>query len=266
MTSSTRTRSSASSRFSVRSRRDWPGGFLRVVSFLVVAGLVGLLPPGRLAKADPTEPPTDPWELAQRAAKKLAEVRDSTCIFLKADRVGKDVLPTQTIELKVRQQPFSVYMRWLDAPHKGREVVYQKGRFEDKVVARLGDLFGFNSIFTFSPAAPELMQENRHSILEAGVGHVSERLRDQFSTAREQGTLRARYLGTEQYLGRPTWKIMRALEDGGYRYWNVDAELLLPIRIATYDARHQFLEAYSFKDLELNVGLTDADFDPRALW
>lgn len=237
---------------------------MRTISRFLATGLLALLLPGRPARA--AEPPTDPWELARQASKKLAEVRDSTCVFLKTERVGKDVLPTQAIELKVRQKPFSVHMRWLEAPQKGREVIYQKGRFGDKLVARLGDLFGFGGIYTFSPTAPELLQENRHSILEAGVGHITERLHDQFAAAREQGTLRARYLGTEEHLDRPTWKIMRVLEDGGYRYWNVDTELLLPIRVTTYDAHHQLQETYSFKDLELNVGLTDADFDPRALW
>jgi len=236
------------------------------MSVLATAGLLGLILAVRPARADPTLPSVDPWDLAQQAAKKMAEVRDSTCIFLKTERVGKSVLPAQTIELKVRQDPFSVYMRWLEAPHKGREAVYQKGRFDDKVVARLGDLFGFDSIFTFSPTAPEIMQENRHSIVEAGVGHITQRLYDQFSQAREQGALTARYLGTERYLDRPTWKIMRVLEDGGYRYWNIDMELLLPIRVVTYDAFHQLQETYSFQDLALNVGLTDADFDPRALW
>jgi hypothetical protein len=236
------------------------------MSLLLGAGLAGFLLLERPLSADSTVPPIDPWQLTGQAGKKLAEVRDSTCIFLKTERVGKDVLPTQTIELKVRQEPFSVSMRWLEAPHRGREVIYQKGRFDDKVVARLGDLFGFESIFTFNPTAPELMQENRHSIIEAGVGHITARLCDQFSQARGHGTLRARYLGAEEYLDRPTWKIMRVLEDGGYRYWNIDTELLLPIRVITYNAFHQLQETYSFKDLKLNVGLTDDDFDPRAVW
>ncbi|MCK4298453.1 MAG: DUF1571 domain-containing protein [Planctomycetes bacterium] len=41
---------------------------------------------------------------------------------------------------------------------------------------------------------------------------------------------------------------------------------MLPIRVTTYDARHQLQETYSFKDLQLNVGLTDDDFDPQVLW
>jgi len=218
-------------------------------------------PPG-----DPLGPTPDPWVLAERAWQRLGTLQDSTCVFLKTERVGGRILPTSTIELKVRRKPLSVHMRWLAGPHKGREVVYQEGRFDGKMVAYLGDLFGFDSIFTFSPTAAEAMQENRHPITEAGVGHIAERLYVQCRDARGRGDLRARYLGEERYLDRPTHKIMRVLEDGGYRYWNIDTELQLPVRVITYDRRHQLQEVYSFKDLQLNVGLTDDDFDPQVLW
>ena len=208
----------------------------------------------------------DPWALAQEVQQRLGTLHDSTCIFQKTERVGGRMLPTRTIELKVRRKPLSIHMRWLGAPHKGREVVYQEGRFDGKMVAYLGDLFGFESIFTFDPTGAEAMQENRHPITEAGVSHIAERLYVQCRDARQRGDLRARFLGTEHYLDRPTYKIMRVLEDGGYRYWNIDTELLLPVRVITYDGRHQLQETYSFRDLRLNVGLTDSDFDPQVLW
>lgn len=242
----------------------------RVRSRTTLTLVVGLLLAASARSSEPAVTPgavpPDPWDLAQRAWQGLDRLQDSAGVFLKTERVGGRVLPTQAIELKVRRRPFSVHMRWLSPPYKGREVVYQEGRFEGKVVAYLGDLFGFESIFTFAPTAPEVMEGNRHPITEAGVGHITERLYEQFRLARAQGRLRARYLGTESYLGRPTYKIMRVLEDGGYRYWNIDTELLLPIRVITYDARHRLQETYSFKDLRLNLGLTDDDFDPQVLW
>jgi len=218
------------------------------------------------ARSAPATPTPDPWALAQRCWERLGDVEDTVCVFFKTERVAGKLLPTQTIQLKVRREPFSVYTRWLSPPFKGREVIYQEGRFQGKVVAYLGDLFGFESIFTFAPDAAQVMEGNRHAITEAGICHITTRLYEQFQEARRQGTLRARSLGSQTYLGRPTWKIMRILEDGGYRYWNIDTELLLPIRVITYDSSHQLQEAYDFKDLQLNVGLTDDDFDPQILW
>lgn len=262
----TRTRSSASSKSSDPEARSKTVLRRPVTVILLTMVLAALLAGEQPAESASGSPAPDPWELAQQAWQRRGELQDSTCIFLKTERVGGRMLPTRTIELKVRQEPLSIHMRWLEAPHKGREVVYQEGRFDGKMVAYLGDLFGFESIFTFSPTGAEAMQENRHPITEAGIGHITKRLYVQCRQARNRGDLRARHLGTERYLGRPTYKIMRVLEDGGYRYWNIDTELLLPIRVITYDARHQLQETYSFKDLQLNVGLTDDDFDPQVLW
>ena len=230
---------------------------------MVLSALLAGEEPGRLPSPSPVP---DPWNLAQQAWQRLGQLQDSTCIFLKTERLGNRVTATQVIELKVRRRPLSVHMRWLEAPHQGREVVYQEGRFDDKMVLKLPDILGFDGIFTFRPTAPEVMQENRHPITEAGIGHITERLYVQCRQAHDRGDLRARYLGAERYLDRPTYKIMRILEDGGYRYWNIDSELLLPIRVVTYDAHHQLQETYSFKDVQLNVGLTDDDFDPQVLW
>jgi len=239
---------------------------LRVTAIAWLTGLWLMVSAVGAAEPSLTPRTIDPWELAQRVWAGFAQLEDSVSLFLKTERIGERMLPTQTIELKVRQDPFSVYLRWLEPPFQGREVIYQKGRFEDKVVANLGDLFGFEGIFAFVPTAPEVMRGNRHPITEAGIGHIIERLYEQFHQAHSQNSLRARYLGAEPYLGRPTFKIMRVLEDGGFRYWNIDTELLLPIRVITYDCRHQLQETYTFKDLRVNVGLTDDDFDPQLLW
>jgi len=223
--------------------------------------------PGEAAgAARASAPAPDPWELARQAHARLAHINDSVAVFLKTERIDGKIQPTQTIELKVRCEPFSVYMKWLEQPLKGRQVIYQRDRFQGKLVANVGDLFGFGSVFALDPKGPEATKGNRHPITQAGIQHITERLYEQFEEARGAGILRSRFLGSEELYDRPTVKIVRLLEDGGYRYWNIDSELLLPIRVITYDARLQLLETYSFKDLRLNVGLTDDDFDPQKLW
>jgi len=50
----------------------------------------------------------------------------------------------------------------------------------------------------------------------------------------------------------------------GHRFqlW-IDAQLKLPIKAAVYDERGRLYESFEFRDLKVNVGLTDFDFDPR---
>jgi hypothetical protein len=51
----------------------------------------------------------------------------------------------------------------------------------------------------------------------------------------------------------------------------VDDELQLPLRVATYDwpdenaPRPSLIGEFNYTDLKLNVGLSDADFDPRRI-
>jgi hypothetical protein len=218
------------------------------------------------AGPEATSAEPDPLALARSAHEQLAQLKDSVALFRKTERIDGKLQPTQTAEIKVRCKPYSVYMKWVEQPYKGRQVVYQEGRFQDKLIANVGDLFGFGSVFALDPEGPEATKGNRHPITEAGIQHITERLYEQFNLASADGSLRARFLGAEDFAGRPTFKIMRVLDDGGYRYWNIDTELLLPIRVATYDADFQLLETYSFSKLRLNVGLTDDDFDPQKLW
>ena len=41
-----------------------------------------------------------------------------------------------------------------------------------------------------------------------------------------------------------------------------DLESNLPIQIAIYDAENRLLEQYGYEHLQLNVGLSEVDFDP----
>ena len=44
----------------------------------------------------------------------------------------------------------------------------------------------------------------------------------------------------------------------------IDREALLPVRVEGHDLEGAMLFGYEFDDIALNVGLTDADFTPKA--
>ncbi len=51
--------------------------------------------------------------LLELARYKLKSFPDYTCTFTKQERVdGQDLSDVQTMQLKLRHQPFSVYMKW----------------------------------------------------------------------------------------------------------------------------------------------------------
>ena len=54
-------------------------------------------------------------------------VRDYSCTLVKQERVEGELGEVQNIAMKVRNEPFSVYMRFLK-PFQGREVLYVNGQ------------------------------------------------------------------------------------------------------------------------------------------
>ncbi|MBD3274787.1 MAG: DUF1571 domain-containing protein, partial [Candidatus Marinimicrobia bacterium] len=65
------------------------------------------------------------------------DVQDYVCIFNKQERIDGELLPMETVRLKFKK-PFSVYMRWIEDPRKGMEVMYVRGENNGKIIAHPG--------------------------------------------------------------------------------------------------------------------------------
>jgi len=208
--------------------------------------------------------------LIAQSVERYEGVRDYRCVFQKRQRVGGNLHDQQRIVLKFKK-PMNVYMKWVTQPHEGQEIVYAPSRYGRKALAHAGGWMG-----TLMPAIPIdvdgywVMRDNIHPINHVGIGHFlgvfvknSQRAR-----AERAGALIDR--GEERVGARPARVIEAVLpaerEKGYYCYrclvW-FDTESLLPIKIQVYDWDNNLSEEYVYGDLEVNVGLTDNDFDRR---
>src|SRR5262249_54151142 len=127
---------------------------------------------------------------------------------------------------------------------------------------------------SLDPRDPKAMNNNRHSITEAGLGNLIERI----ATAHEndkrlppdQMTVA---FGEYKFLNRTVTRMeaTRRVNNGqSYCHRSVvffDRETRLPVRVESYDwprpggaPTGELLECYSYVDLKFNVGLTDAAF------
>src|SRR5262249_17784130 len=59
-------------------------------------------------------PLDEPLRLIGEARRAFEEVQDYSCVLVKRERINGQLTPESLITLKVRNQPFSVYMRWMD--------------------------------------------------------------------------------------------------------------------------------------------------------
>jgi len=194
---------------------------------------------------------------------------------------GKDK-PEEVIYARFRKNPWSVYFKWLGQEAKGREVVFVKGQYDEKIHTLLaaGDmpLMPAGKRFAVSPDSPLVMASSRHSIRESGVGPLI----DHFGRMVAAVERRETQPGAVRYLGRlkrpefddPCEGVEQrvasgteaTLPRGGTRLWLFDLASKLPTLVIARDETGHEVEYYCYDRFECPVRLDDADFNPDKLW
>ncbi len=215
-----------------------------------------------------------PLRLIADARQSYQAVQDYTCTFIKRERLGTQVQPEQLIAMKVRTQPFSVYMRWpRPGPMQGQEVCYVAGRNNGMMRAHSTGLLGVVGFISMDPRDPRALETSRHAITEAGIGNLIERYGQAWEL---ENRLNRTQLRIQEYDvgGRRCMRVETVHADNANRqipfYRSIvyfDKQNHLPIRVENYDwprpgvdPAGALVESYSYLDLRLNVGLSDAVF------
>lgn len=208
----------------------------------------------------------DPKKLIFNCEESYKAIRDYTAIFQKQERIVRKNLPEETILLKF-QKPFKTYMRWLKQPHKDREVIYVEGRNNNKLIAHEGGLLGFIKLSLF-PDAPRAMRGNRFPVTSVGIGKLTELTLKDIRKGDIEKEVILKYSGIEEIDGHPVYKIEAILsqeKEKGYSFYRgilfIDKYRGLLIKAVFYDWDNLLMGQYVYKNLNLNVGLTDEDFD-----
>ncbi|HEY7327957.1 MAG TPA: DUF1571 domain-containing protein [Gemmataceae bacterium] len=235
-------------------------------------------PPRGAATVPPQQPsPMDePMRLIHEAQRAYANVRDYTCLLIKRERMNGKLPPDNVMEMKVRTQPFSVYLRWLQPRNEaGQEVCYVDGKNDGKMRVHpkgvIGSVAGFVSL---DPNDPRARQTSKRNITEAGIGNMIERFARAWEHERRLNLTRQVQVAEYEYNRRRCNRVEITHPDnanGQFLYYRdiiyFDKETHLPIRLEFYDWPRQagdpgqLVEVYSFANMRLNVGLGDDVFD-----
>jgi hypothetical protein len=242
---------------------------------IAVAGLfaVGLAADGQSGPVGPPAGMGQAIALLTEARQTFQSVRDYECRLVKRERVKGVLLPEGVLTMKVRNDPFSVYLR-VESPaaDQGMEVSYVKGRNDGMMRVHPPHLMGALGFWSVATDDPRALEKNRHSITEAGLGTLLE------NTARYWGTEHGLgktvvHITDDTLAGRPCTRIETLHPDRtagsfyGYRcvLW-LDQATHLPAGAETYDwpreghLKPELLESYRYLDLRCNVGVTDKVF------
>jgi hypothetical protein len=209
------------------------------------------------------------------------EIRDYTCILVRRERVEGRLRPPEFIYAKVRHRqvdgeqvvvPFSLYLKFLKPSSvKGREVLYVEGRNGGEMFARRG---GTRFAFVTTRLRPDselAMRGNRYPVTQFGIENLVRRL---IVSARNDLDTQCRVdmLPDAKINDRSASAILvthRTPQENPEFYQArifVDKELELPVHFEAYDwpespeKEPELIEQYSYTQLQLNRGLTDADF------
>jgi hypothetical protein len=218
---------------------------------------------------------------ASTARDKFANVKDYRALFLR-DEYLEGALKENYLILKVRHEPFSVYMEWL-APEskKGRKTVYVDGQNDGKMRVRERIAGSFAVTVSLDPQESIKRNESRHTIKEAGYKNLITKYADSWKKEKDlncnkveiqEGPIEIRLPDKQVKLDCNVVTTIHDLKDRGkftfYRsklYFNKETGQL--VRVEAFDwpetdgpAEGRLVERYTYLNIETDVGLTDADF------
>jgi hypothetical protein len=226
----------------------------------------------------PDDKPTlhDVILLVEESRAALEGVRDYTAEFSKDERLNGRVR-TQVMEMKLRERPFSVYLRYRSKKEAGRQAVFVEGQDFDSLVVRDVGLRGALGTLKLNLQNPMVTCENRHPVTELGISKVVEtalviwKREEKLPGTRPIVSIcpSTRFAGADccqvqvRYETRcPELEFQRA------SVW-FDNKTKLPVHAERYGwvddsgGELPLIEAYTYTDVKTNVGLTDADFEPQ---
>ena len=230
--------------------------------------------------------PLDPALVIAR--KSLDHIRstiaDYSAIVIKRERVNGTLGEHEFMFTKVRNRkvengivkvPFSVYMTFLKpATVKGREVLYVEGANGGNIVAHEGGMKGrFLPTMNLDPHGMIAMQGQRYPITDFGFENLVVKLIEKGERDRKQGECKVDFHTGATVGGRActvlvvSHPVPRPYFDFHVAEIFIDDELNIPIRYAAYEwpaqegGEKQLLEEYTYRDIKINLGLTNADFD-----
>ncbi|TWT76905.1 hypothetical protein Pla123a_23300 [Posidoniimonas polymericola] len=199
-------------------------------------------------------------------------IRGYSATLTKQERIDGKVTPAQRIALKVRHDPFSVYVKFVQ-PFAGREVLYNSATNKHKLVALEGSGWKRKIGKVWLPVDGRMaLDGQRYPITLTGMKYLTEELLRIAKEDVKYGECETKY-AVVPVDGRPCTmiQVQHPVPRKNFRFYIarifVDHEHRIP---TGYDAYSwpmnqgdgpQLEESYFHTDVVLNPGLTDADFD-----
>jgi hypothetical protein len=178
---------------------------------------------------------------------------------------------------KIRQKPFSVYLSFLGPDSvKGQEVIYVDGGNDGHMLAHAGSgVRALVGTVSLKPQSMLAMAGQRYPITELGVENLTKRLVEVARHDSQFGECEVNFYPNAKVNGRVCTciQVTHPVPRKNFRFHLarvfIDDELTIPIRYESYDwpleagGQPLLMEEYTYMNVKVNNGFTDADFDPK---
>lgn len=222
--------------------------------------------------------------ILEKGIERLSRVPSYTATLHKQERIDHVLGERQTVEMKIRHEPFSVYMKWLTFD-PGRELLYVEGENAGNMIVHAG---GWKArlvpALSLDPRGSMAMRESRYPVTMAGLLAAARKMVEFRRADLSAGKLPVRctmHFG-QVFENRPCWCFVIESNDpndhAGFRKTiaHIDEELCLPICIRNYawpigDEEQALtgeqldeatlVEFYTYTNVNLDTRLAEIDFD-----
>lgn len=219
-------------------------------------------------------------DLLEQGKSFLNRTPDYTATLHKREVVRNELLDEQTILLKCRHAPFSLYLKWVTGD-PGREVIFIEGQNDSKIIAHDGGWKQRIPAFYLSPDCPLAMRDARYPATTAGFLGLMEIMLGIHHDDLRQSNLASCELDTSrQFDGRQcdtfTTTYSSPADSPIYRksITMIDREWRVPLHTQHFEwpkseagltdeqlDEATLIESYSFTEIDFQSDLTDRDFD-----
>ncbi len=200
----------------------------------------------------------------------LKKVNDYEATFTKKEVVGKKLIQSEMF-VKFREQPFSVYIKYLN-PHGGREVIYVAGKNKDKLLAHGEGITSIVGTLKLKTDSKDALEENRYPITMFGMSKLVATVVQQWQEDEKHEDCVVKFFPNAK-LDKVDCKVVETSYPSQVAHAKfhltrmyVAKDSGLPVRVEQFGfpaagAQPPVIEEYTYSNVKTNVGFGDLDFD-----
>ncbi len=216
--------------------------------------------------------------MLEKAEAVLSALPGYTATFGKQEVVADELSDEQVMEIKIRHEPFSVYMKW-STGHKGRQLLYVTGENKGRMLVKLGGWKRRLPALKLDPSGSMAMKESRYPITKAGLLElVRESLAIRRGDLAKPAGARCQLVENQKFDGRPCYAFVVEYADrsASQRYRKsvmlIDRELGVPVVVRNFgwpvEASSKkptddstLVEFYTYRNIRFQSEVAGGDFD-----